>query len=128
MLWVHPQVCTNATWTNDASEIQTSSSGTLQFLTNGQGDQIGRISARWVTVYFWNLALNCMSRPLFGATFSTINISCDKTCVGQHFGRFFLIHIWSPCQWLWRETSSTNLFYFSLKSTSLRRKHKHMVI
>jgi hypothetical protein len=54
----------------------------LPNLSDGQGDQIGRIFAQWAIVFFL---------AIFWAKFREI--------FGLNFGRFFHNPIWSTCQW-----------------------------
>jgi hypothetical protein len=58
-----------------------------------QGDQIGRIFAQWVNVYFGQLLKNYRSVPQIWATLHILWISLrlnfDKKLVGLHFVRFF---------------------------------------
>jgi hypothetical protein len=62
-----------------------------------QGDQIGRIFAQWVTVYFWQIYENCSSRQYFKATlfnfYGHVLILAEKL-VGRNFGaNFFKTHL-----------------------------------
>jgi hypothetical protein len=62
-----------------------------------QGDQIGRIFAYRVTVYFGRFLKNYRSKLLgyFSGKFCVF-IFEKKKLVGQYFGRFFHKRIWSP--------------------------------
>jgi hypothetical protein len=57
----------------------------------GQGDQIGRIFANWVIVYFGQFYENYKSSTHILGIFSAVKFihKCLKKCVGLHFGRFF---------------------------------------
>jgi hypothetical protein len=54
-----------------------------------QGDQIGRIFDRWVTVNFGQYFENYTGNPHFCATFSTVKIFFDKNPLGYSLGDFF---------------------------------------
>jgi hypothetical protein len=63
----------------------------------GQGDQIGQISAYWDIVFLWQFCENY--RPqIFELLFSAVKVmhKFKQKCVGLHFGRFFHKLIWSP--------------------------------
>jgi hypothetical protein len=60
-------------------------------LSSLQGDQIGRIFAPWVIVYFGQFFENYRSSPHFWSTFSTVKVMnwyCQKW-LGLHFGLVF---------------------------------------
>jgi hypothetical protein len=67
-----------------------------------QGDQIGRIFAQWVIVFFGQFYKNYRSSPKFhiGRLFFTYTyryyvVILTKKMVWQHFGRFFYKLLWS---------------------------------
>jgi hypothetical protein len=55
-----------------------------------QGDQIGRILAYWVVVYFGQFLEDYMRRSNFCPTFSTVQMC--KVCQNMDWARFWAIH------------------------------------
>jgi hypothetical protein len=71
----------------------------LAFSANAnQGDQIGRVFAHWVIVYFGQWFGIDKSSARFWATFLMVPVMycLHKKCVGPHFGRLFHKSILSP--------------------------------
>jgi hypothetical protein len=62
-----------------------------------QGNQIGRIFAHWVIVYFGLCIENYRSSPIFWIPVKVTHKFWQKW-VGPHFGWFFHKLIWSPCE------------------------------
>jgi hypothetical protein len=99
-------------------------------VSNDQDDQIDRIFAQRVIVYFGQLLETNEVAHILGKLYSSVEfMHCGNEWVGLHFGRFFHKLIWSPCQRLkigWsfsRNTfdeshsfveSVTSLYHFSL--------------
>jgi hypothetical protein len=70
-------------------------SGTVPIFHNEQGDQIGRIFAPWVIVYFGGFFENC----IFGSHVSMVKVLykiCQKSMLDHILGDFFTISSGHP--------------------------------